>query len=194
MQRQEEKPVKRLHLAFVLFLLGAVAQQASSGTLASDVPSLGYSPQNMDRSVNPRQDFYRYAAGNWLRKTEIAPSDPDVGGFTLLAHQLDTQLLALIKDAAAASGLPKGSPRQQVGDFYRAAMDTSRRNALGLQPLAGDLQRIAAAKGTAADYGSLAGRLQDGFGSSPLINAVAMPDAKNSSTYLLDVYKRQALR
>ncbi len=177
--------MKRFHLAFVLFLLGAVAQQASSGTLASDVPSLGYSPQNMDRSVNPRQDFYRYAAGNWLRKTEIAPSDADVGGFTLLAHQLDTQLLALIKDAAAASGSPKGSPRQQVGDFYKAAMDTSRRNALGLQPLAGDLQRIASAKGTAADYGSLAGRLQDGFGSSPLINAVAMPDAKNSSTYVL---------
>jgi predicted metalloendopeptidase len=169
----------------VLSLLGAIAQPASSGTLASDVPSLGYSPQNMDRSVNPRQDFYRYAAGNWLRKTEIAPSDPDVGGFTLLAHQLDTQLLALIKDAAAASGLPKGSPRQQVGDFYKAAMDTSRRNALGLQPLAGDLQRIAAAQGTAADYGSLAGRLQDGYGSSPLINAVAMPDAKNSSTYVL---------
>ncbi len=177
--------MKRLHLAFVLSLLGAIAQSASSGTLASDVPSLGYSPQNMDRSVNPRQDFYRYAAGNWLRKTEIAPSDPDVGGFTLLAHQLDTQLLALIKDAAASSGLPKGSPRQQVGDYYKAAMDTSRRNALGLQPLAGDLQRIAAAKGTAADYGSLAGRLQDGFGSSPLINAVAMPDAKNSSTYVL---------
>jgi putative endopeptidase len=177
--------VKRLHLAGVLFLLGAVAQQATSGTLASDVPPLGYSPQNMDRSVNPRQDFYRYAAGNWLRKTEIAPSDADAGSFTLLAHQLDTQLLALIKDAAAASGSPKGSPRQQVGDFYKAAMDTSRRNALGLQPLAGDLQRIAAAKGTAADYGSLAGRLQDGFGSSPLINAVAMPDAKNSSTYVL---------
>jgi predicted metalloendopeptidase len=168
-----------------LFLLGAFGQPAWSGTFVPDVPSLGYSPQNMDRSVDPRKDFYRYAAGNWLKNTEIAPSDPDVGGFTLLAHQLDTQLLALIKDAAAASGLPKGSPRQQVGDFYKAAMDTSRRNALGLQPLAGDLQRIAAAQGTAADYGSLAGRLQDGYGSSPLINAVAMPDAKNSSTYVL---------
>jgi putative endopeptidase len=168
-----------------LFLMGVVGQPAWSGTFVPDVPSLGYSPQNMDRSVDPRKDFYRYAAGNWLKNTEIAPSDPDVGGFTLLAHQLDTQLLALIKDAAAASGLPKGSPRQQVGDFYKAAMDTSRRNALGLQPLAGDLQRIASAKGTAADYGNLAGRLQDGFGSSPLINAVAMPDAKNSSTYVL---------
>jgi putative endopeptidase len=72
-----------------------------------------------------------------------------------------------------------------VGDFYKAAMDTSRRSALGLQPLAGELQRIAAAPGTASDYGSLAGRLQDRFGSSPLINAVAMPDAKNSSTYVL---------
>jgi putative endopeptidase len=177
--------VKRHPLALALFLMGVVGQPAWSGTFVPDVPSLGYSPQNMDRSVDPRKDFYRYAAGNWLKNTEIAPSDPDVGGFTLLAHQLDTQLLALIKDAAAASGLPKGSPRQQVGDFYKAAMDTSRRNALGLQPLAGDLQRIASAKGTAADYGNLAGRLQDGFGSSPLINAVAMPDAKNSSTYVL---------
>ncbi len=177
--------MKRLQRALVVVVLALAAQAGWSGTLASDVPSLGYAPQNMDRSVDPRQDFYRYAAGNWLRKTEIAPSDPDVGGFTLLAHRLDTQLLALIQDAAAASGLPKGSPRQQVGDFYKAAMDTTRRNAQGLQPLAGDLQRIAAAKGTAADYGSLAGRLQDSFGSSPLINAVAMPDAKNSSTYLL---------
>ncbi len=177
--------MKRHPLALALFLMGVVGQPAWSGTFVPDVPSLGYSPQNMDRSVDPRKDFYRYAAGNWLKNTEIAPSDPDVGGFTLLAHQLDTQLLALIKDAAAASGLPKGSPRQQVGDFYKAAMDTSRRNALGLQPLAGDLQRIASAKGTAADYGNLAGRLQDGFGSSPLINAVAMPDAKNSSTYVL---------
>jgi len=177
--------VRRIPAALTLVLLLAAASQALCGTFVSDVPSLGYSPQNMDRSVDPRQDFYRYAAGSWLRKTEIASSDPDVGSFTLLAHELDAQLLGLIQDAAAATGAPKGSPRQQVGDFYKAAMDTSRRSALGLQPLAGELQRIAAAPGTASDYGSLAGRLQDRFGSSPLINAVAMPDAKNSSTYVL---------
>lgn len=134
--------MKRLHLASALFVLGLVGQQAWSGTYPPDVPSLGYSPQNMDTSVDPRQDFYRNAAGNWLRKTEIAPSDPDVGGFTLLAHQLDTQLLTLIKEAAADTGAPKGSPRQQVGDFCKAAMDSARRAALGLQPLAADLDHV----------------------------------------------------
>ncbi len=177
--------MKRLHLALALFLLGAAGQPAWAGNLVSDVQSLGYSPQSMDRSVDPRQDFYRYAAGTWLKKIEIAPSEADVGGFTLLAHQLDRQLLTLIQQAAASTGAARGSPQQQVGDFYKAAMDDARRDALGLQPLAADLQRIAATRGTPAELGQLAGRLQDAYGSSPLINAYAMPDVKDSSTYVL---------
>lgn len=173
-------------LPALLVVLGLpVASPAAAGSFPSDVPVLGYSPQNMDRAVDPRQDFYRYAAGNWLKQTEIAPSDPDVGGFILLAHHLEAQLLGLIKEAAAATDAPDGSPRQQVGDFYRAALDNARRDALGLKPLEADLQRIAAAGGTPADYGSLAGRLQDAVGASPLINAFAMPDARDSSTYVL---------
>jgi putative endopeptidase len=163
----------------------ALCTMAQAGSFLNDVPALGFSPANMDTSISPRQDFYRYAAGSWLKKTEIAPSDPDVGGFTLLAHNLDKQLLTLIKEAAAATDAPKGSPRQQVGDFYKAAMDDARRHTLGLKPLEADLQRINAAGGTAADYGRLAGRLQDGFGGSPLIMVGAMPDAKDSSTSVL---------
>jgi putative endopeptidase len=150
-----------------------------------DVPALGFSPQNMDRSVDPRQDFYRFAAGTWLQKTQIAPNAADVGGFSQLAEQLDGQLLALIKASAADEHAVRGSARQQVGDFYKAATDAARRDAAGLKPLMAELQRIATAKGTPADYGSLAGRLQAAVGGSPLINAVAMPDAKDSSTYVL---------
>lgn len=164
-------------------LLGTTPAQA--GSVLADAASLGYSPQNMDKTVDPRQDFYRYAAGNWLQTTAIAPSDPDVGGFTLLAHNLDKQLLTLIKAASASTGAPKGSPRQQVGDFYRAALDNARRDALGLKPLEADLQRIATADGTPASYGRLAGRLQDAVGGSPLIMVGAMPDAKDSSTGVL---------
>lgn len=177
--------MKRHRIAAVSLALCAFGQQATSGTSPADVPSLGYSPASMDRSVDPRQDFYRYAAGGWLKRTDIAPSDPDVGGFTLLAHQLDGQLLALIKDAAQTFGAPKGSPRQQVGDFYKAAMDGDRRRELGLSPIAADLQSVAQITGTPTDYGATAGLLQDHYGSSPLINAIAMPDAKDSSTYVL---------
>ncbi len=155
---------------------------AFAGTYPDDVPALGYSPANMDTRVDPRQDFYRYAAGNWLKETEIAPSDPDVGGFVLLGHNLDKQLLTLIKEAAATTDAPKGSARQQVGDFYKAAMDNARRDALGLKPLEADMQRIAAAGGTPAEYGRLAARLQVAVGGSPLIMVGGMPDAKDSST------------
>lgn len=175
--------MKISNLLFSLTLLCVPCAQA--GSFLSDVPALGYSPQNMDPSVDPRQDFYRYAAGNWLKKTDIGPSDADVGGFTLLGRNLDTQLLALIKEAAATSGAPKGSARQQVADFYKAAMDSDRRAAVELQPLQADLQRVAAATGTPADYGALSARVQDAYGGSPLINAIAMPDAKDSSTYVL---------
>lgn len=185
---KQSNPGGRYAITLSVFTFAAglfSAPLAQAGSFLSDVPSLGYSPQNMDRSVDPRQDFYRYAAGNWIKKTEIAASDPDVGGFTLLARNLDKQLLALIKDAAAVSDAPMGSPRQQVGDYYRAAMDHARRDALGLKPLEVDLKRIASAGGTPADYAALAGRLQEGYGASPLINAFAMPDAKDSSTYVL---------
>ena len=169
-------------LAAVLVAGFTLSPLAFAGTYPDDVPALGYSPANMDTRVSPRQDFYRYAAGNWLKKTAIAPSDPDVGGFVLLGHNLDKQLLTLIKEAAATTDAPKGSARQQVGDFYKAAMDNARRDALGLKPLEADMQRIAAAGGTPADYGRLAARLQVAVGGSPLIMVGAMPDAKDSST------------
>jgi putative endopeptidase len=177
--------VKQIRQACALFILGLLSQPAHAGTVPTDVPTLGYSPQSMDRTSDPRQDFYRYAAGNWLRQIEIAPSDADAGSFTLLAHQLDRQLLTLIQQSASATSAAKGSAQQQVGDFYKAAMDDARRDAVGLQPLAADLRRIAAAGSKPAELGTLAGRVQDAYGGSPLINAFAMPDAKNSSTAVL---------
>ena len=107
-------------LAAVLAAGFTLSPLAFSGTYPDDVPALGYSQANMDTRVDPRQDFYRYAAGNWLKKTAIAPSDPDVGGFTLLAHNLDKQQLTQIKAAAAATDAPKGSVRQQAGITFPA--------------------------------------------------------------------------
>lgn len=158
---------------------------AVAGSFPDDIPALSYSPANMDKSVSPRNDFYRYATGNWLKKAAIPSSESAVGGFTVVAHNLDKQLLTLIKDAAATTDAPKGSPRQQVGDFYRAAMNNIRRDQFGIQPLEADLLRINTSGSTAADYARLAGRLQAGYSASPLINAYAMPDAKNSSTAVL---------
>lgn len=168
-------------------LAGALLIAGSSAWAAPPAsPALGYSPANMDKRISPRQDFYRHAAGNWLKRTDIPPSDPDVGGFTELAANLDRQLLKIIQDAAAAPATP-GSARQQIGDYWRAAMDLERLDKLGLQPLQPELDRVAALAlpGTATALGELSARLELAFGASPLLNALVVTDEKNSAANLV---------
>ena len=176
-----------LRSAAVLFACAAQAPLAQAGSFLTDVPALGYSASNMDRSVDPRQDFHRYAAGNWLKKTEIPATDPDVGGFSLLAHNLNDQLLKIIRGAADAPADKRDRLQQQVGDFYRAAMDTPRLDALGLKPLEADLKAIDQL-GDAAAFGKLAAQLQFGFGATPLINAAIGADPKQSTMNVLKLY------
>ena len=100
---------------------GFIGRHAASALLAgapaihaaAQGPALGYSPANIDKGVSPRQDFYRYAAGQWLDRAEIPASEPEISGFTELSIKLDEQLLKLIKASAAATAAP-GSPRQQI--------------------------------------------------------------------------------
>lgn len=175
-------------LATAIVVAGLMPSSLSyAGSFLTDVPALGYSPQNMDRTVDPRQDFYRYAAGNWLKRAEIPATDPDVGGFSLLAHKLNDQLLRIVRAAADTPAEQRDRVQQQVGDFYRAAMDTRRLDALGLKPLEGDLKAIDQVHGAAA-LGKLAAQLQFGYGASPLINAAVGADPKQSTMNVLKLY------
>jgi putative endopeptidase len=170
----------------VAFLVaGTVPAQAQAQAPAADVP-LGFSLASMDRKANPRQNFYRYAVGGWLDRTAIPASESDVGGFTALAANLDARLIKLVRDAADAKAEP-GSPRQQIGDYWRAAMDLKRLDDLGLKPLQADLDRIAALGLPAAApvLGELSARLQLAYGVSPLVNAFVGTDLKDSKSNLL---------
>ncbi len=170
----------------LLFVCAVQAPLVLAGSFPTDVPALGYSASNMDPGVDPRQDFYRYAAGNWLKKTQIPASDPDIGGFRLLFHNLNDQLLKLIRDAVAAPSDKRDSVQQQVGDFYRAAMDTQGLDSLGLKPLESDLKALDQVAG-ASGFGKLLAHLQFGYGVSPLLNADVGPDPKQSTKNVLNL-------
>lgn len=176
---------RRKVLASMLLVATVAAAPATMAAgSATKAAVLGYSAGNMDRKVDPRQDFYRHAAGNWLKRTGIPASDPAIGGFSQLAHNLNDQLLRLIRDAADAPADKRDGLQQQIGDFFRAAMDTQRLDALGLKPLEGDLKLIDQVDGAEA-FGKLAARLQLGYGASPLINAATGADPKQSTMNVL---------
>ena len=78
------------------FTLRLLARNAAAYVLFTLVPLASYSQDapapethgivvaNMDRSVKPGDDFYRYANGGWIRRTEIPPDRSDIGVFDSL--------------------------------------------------------------------------------------------------------------
>ena len=105
---------------------------------------LGFAVSKMDLSADPRQDFERYAAGRWLDKATLPADLGNLDSIGLLNKQVERQVATLLVDAAAASpNAKKGTPLQQVGDFYAAGMDVERLKALGATPLRPEWDRIA---------------------------------------------------
>ena len=143
---------------------------------------LGYSPAHMDRTVSPRVDFYAYATGNWLNSLSIPDSEVDIGGFAMVKATLKHQLLSLTLNASTA-GAPKGSPEQQVGDYYRAAMNTARLDQLGVEPLKSALADAAAAT-TPADLARTSARQLMG-GGAPLLVVWPIVDARQNTRRVL---------
>lgn len=121
----------------------ATAQERPIAPIGAD--ELAFSIENMDTSVDPADDFYRYASGKWLDRVERPERLPSIGVFDFMGERLKAQMVNAIAAAAEdAASAGKGTPVQQVGDLYTSYMDTDRIDELGMAPLKPELDRIEA--------------------------------------------------
>jgi putative endopeptidase len=131
--------------ALAVAALGLAAAPALAQTTAQQ--SVGINPANIDKTVQPCDDFYRYASGNWLKNNPVPASESRWGSFNELADHNNATQKAILEDLARKSGTAaKGTNAQKVGDFYAAAMDTMAIEKAGLTYLKPYLDRIAAIK------------------------------------------------
>jgi predicted metalloendopeptidase len=180
------KSSRRIAFAASIGLLAAVAGSASAQSNPGASPAAkasalenfgfpyGFSVETMDRKADPRKDFRRYAAGPWL-DAAIIPSDTvRISSIDVLAKRVEAQIGAVLDAAARASPTAaKGSPMQQVGDFYTAGMDERRLTELGAAPIKPEFDRIAAAdgrKGLAESLARLATVTNDTVFFSPVVS------------------------
>lgn len=180
-------------LSHRLFATGAALSLAvffSTAALAAEsAPALvdpGFNIDRLDRSVSPGTDFAMFAAGKWYAATEIPADKSRWGAFDELREQNWAALRAIVDDAAANPGTP-GSVRQKVGDFFASAMDTSKIETLGLQPIERDLAAIAAAKNTDELF-ALAAQQHLRVG-APFLGIAFYPDQKQSDVYGFYLYQ-----
>jgi endothelin-converting enzyme/putative endopeptidase len=99
----------------------------------------------MDLAVEPGDDFYKYANGAWMQRTELPPDRAAVGVFSQLDDLSNKRTAALIEEAAKANA-PAGSNGQKIADLYNSFMDEAAIEAVGLAPLKPHLDAIAALK------------------------------------------------
>ena len=113
---------------------------------ASGKPQLGtfgVETANMDRTVAPGDDFYKFVNGTWQAKTEIPADKASWGGFGILRDLSDQRTRAVIEDAAKAQNQP-GSAGEKIGVTYASFMDEAKIEAAGAAPLKPYLAEIAA--------------------------------------------------
>ena len=54
---------------------------------------------NMDTTVSPKDDFYSYVNGTWMRSTEIPDDQVRWGGFNVLRKKTDKDMLGILTSA-----------------------------------------------------------------------------------------------
>jgi putative endopeptidase len=119
-----------------------LAIAAISFSANAQVPDKLIDPANMDLTVKPGDDFYRYASGTWVKNNPVPPKETRWGSFNMLRDFNINAVKGLLADAAADKSAAAGSVKRRVGDFYIAAMDSSAIEKLGYTPIKADLQKV----------------------------------------------------
>jgi endothelin-converting enzyme/putative endopeptidase len=95
-------------------------------------------------ALRPGDDFFAYANGDWLTKTEIPADRSSWGAMGALAEETNQRIVKMIEDLANDKKL--GGEARKVSDYYRAYMNESAIEGKGVSPLKPMLAKIDAIK------------------------------------------------
>ena len=182
MSSHSPRRLTRIFRGTLLSALLCLPQQGSAAT-EGPPPVPRFSMGHVDRSVDPKVDFYGFATGAWRRNNPVPADKSRWAGFDELQERNWWLIRDILSSAAADNRAAAGSPIRQVGDFFAAAMDTNRIERLAFTPLDPELDRLRSVKDPGTAMALLAQwhvrGINAGFGMS------VQPDAKNSSVYAL---------
>jgi putative endopeptidase len=165
----------------ILWGFEARAQQNSTTTQTVFIDK-----SNMDLTVKPGDDFYRYASGVWLKNNPVPAKETRWGSFNLLRDFNINAVKDILNEAARNEQAPAGSIEKRVGDFYAASMDSVAIEKLGYKPIKADLKKAKSVKDVNALLNEVA-RLRTSGAASPLFGFYVGQDRKDPNTMVPQV-------
>jgi predicted metalloendopeptidase len=135
----------------------------------------------MDRTADPRKDFYRYAAGRWLDTHPLPPDRPRYGAFNELFDWNLSRLRIIAEKCTRKAAGSKDPVIRMVGDFYRSALDTRKIGAARFKPIE-DLWHAAASVSSPEEVAEAIALFQN-EGVEAGFNAFSKADDRDSAHY-----------
>lgn len=111
-------------MLMAIMTLPAMAQNQKSGL------DLG----NLDRSARPGDDFYQFACGGWMKNNPLPAAYSRFGSFDRLAQDNNERINGILTELSRNT-YARGTVEQKLSDFYKLAMDSTRRNSEGVKPV-----------------------------------------------------------
>lgn len=132
---------------------------------------------HIDTTVHAGDDFFEHTNGGWLKANPIPASESGWGIFNLVEDENLTRIKT-ISEEATSSHAAKGTPSQQIGDFFSSGMDSVAIEKNDVTPLNELFAQINNCK-TSTDVINTISVLQQ-IGVSPLFSLGIGQDMKNS--------------
>eukprot|EP00928_Gymnodinium_smaydae_P052928 TRINITY_DN3704_c0_g1_i1.p1 TRINITY_DN3704_c0_g1~~TRINITY_DN3704_c0_g1_i1.p1 ORF type:complete len:695 (+),score=182.86 TRINITY_DN3704_c0_g1_i1:124-2085(+) len=144
----------------------------------------GLDPANMDTSVAPSKNFFRFANGTWMDTNPVPGEYPAWNTFTALHDANLGRLKALLEE------LPKPTTVESLSDkvsaFWHAALDEEAVEKAGIAPLAA---MLACCDSAHEDKTAAVAKLQAEYGVNVFFAIDEGPDDKQSEWTLLQMYQ-----
>lgn len=161
-------------------LLVAAAITATGAGAQEHLKSLD--PANVDQTVSPGADFYRYVNNGWMKKHPLTPEHARYGQFNVLNDSSENRVQRLVLGLKNADKLE--GEAFKVSTIYEQAMDSDRRNAEGARPILADLKKIEATPHEGME--DLFYWIHANY-ASPFFSAGPMEDMADSNVYAMYV-------
>lgn len=135
--------LKRLSLLAVAGCISLTACKEEPKNEVAEVEKIpGIILENMDKSVSPKDDFYNYVNGNWMKTNTIPDDRTRWGGFSVLRKSTDKDVLEIINTSKELGTYAEGTDQKKALLIFESQLDTVARNKAGITPLKPLLEAI----------------------------------------------------
>ena len=128
--------LKQLSVLCAFGLLSFHACKTESKNQFSEAEKIpGIILENMDLSVSPKDNFYDYVNGNWMKTNTIPDDESRWGGFGVLRKSTRKDVLDILKTSKELGTYEEGSDQKKALLVFESELDSVARTKAGITPI-----------------------------------------------------------